>query len=295
MLDSSWAKQVYICAIPEFNQMYTASDELITGRGVIDSAGYFTLKFSCKQEPLLYRLHVIKKSDPASTLIIGGKDENFVFFIAKAQDYIYLKHINKNMPLSQNDVQNTPANKELARLFSILNYSSNQKVRTDRERLKNQLIDLADSSSSQLVSLLAISNTFGLSDRQKERIANTVEKFNRQNPYGANIFEQYKKTGPGYILVIAALLLIVTGVFVIIAIQTRKKNTALKIFKTLSQRETTIIKFIADGKSNKEIAAELNVELSTVKTHVNNIYTKLNVKGRKDVLAYKALFKKYGL
>ena len=38
---------------------------------------------------------------------------------------------------------------------------------------------------------------------------------------------------------------------------------------------------IAEGKSNKKIANLLFIEISTVKTHINKIYTKLNVKSRK--------------
>lgn len=48
----------------------------------------------------------------------------------------------------------------------------------------------------------------------------------------------------------------------------------------LTNRELQILQLIADGKTNKEIAATYFVEVSTVKTHVNNIYTKLSVKNR---------------
>jgi DNA-binding NarL/FixJ family response regulator len=39
-----------------------------------------------------------------------------------------------------------------------------------------------------------------------------------------------------------------------------------------------------NGKSNKEISDELNIGLSTVKSHVNRIYSKLEIKSRKDIL-----------
>jgi len=48
----------------------------------------------------------------------------------------------------------------------------------------------------------------------------------------------------------------------------------------LTQRELQILALIAEGKTNKEIAAAFYIELSTVKTHVNNIYTKLSVRNR---------------
>ena len=43
---------------------------------------------------------------------------------------------------------------------------------------------------------------------------------------------------------------------------------------------------ITNGKTNKEIAQELFVELSTVKTHINNIYRQLNVSNRKEAIDY---------
>jgi WD40 repeat protein/serine/threonine protein kinase len=48
----------------------------------------------------------------------------------------------------------------------------------------------------------------------------------------------------------------------------------------LTQREQETLQLIIDGLSNKEIAARLTVTLSTVKWHVNQIYSKLGVRSR---------------
>jgi DNA-binding NarL/FixJ family response regulator len=48
----------------------------------------------------------------------------------------------------------------------------------------------------------------------------------------------------------------------------------------LTEREREILKCIADGKSNKEISDSLFVSVETVKSHVKNLYKKLNVKNR---------------
>ncbi|MCL3778965.1 response regulator transcription factor [Prolixibacteraceae bacterium JC049] len=48
----------------------------------------------------------------------------------------------------------------------------------------------------------------------------------------------------------------------------------------LTQKEREILDLIAAGKTNKEVALQLHVELSTVKTHVNNIYKKMGVSNR---------------
>ena len=52
----------------------------------------------------------------------------------------------------------------------------------------------------------------------------------------------------------------------------------------LSFREREIFNLIVSSKSNKEIAAEVNISVNTVKFHVKNIYGKLNIKSRKEVL-----------
>ncbi len=52
----------------------------------------------------------------------------------------------------------------------------------------------------------------------------------------------------------------------------------------ISDRETEIIEALVVGKTNKEIAAELFISINTVKTHIKNIYRKLEVKNRVQLL-----------
>ena len=51
----------------------------------------------------------------------------------------------------------------------------------------------------------------------------------------------------------------------------------------LSKQEITVRNLILEGKSNKEIASELFISLSTVKTHITNLYAKLNVGNRQEL------------
>ena len=60
-------------------------------------------------------------------------------------------------------------------------------------------------------------------------------------------------------------------------------NNALSI---LSKREIEILRLLADGYSNKEIAEKLVVSSSTVHSHRSNIMNKLNFSNRRDLVQY---------
>jgi two-component system, NarL family, response regulator LiaR len=57
-------------------------------------------------------------------------------------------------------------------------------------------------------------------------------------------------------------------------------DTSLVAKLELSKRELEILNLLAQGLSNQEIAAKLFVSLSTVKTHIQNLFEKLDVKRR---------------
>jgi DNA-binding NarL/FixJ family response regulator len=56
----------------------------------------------------------------------------------------------------------------------------------------------------------------------------------------------------------------------------------------LTERETDVLKLLAQGKANKEIALELYIGEKTVKTHVSNILLKLGVQSRTQAALYAA-------
>lgn len=58
--------------------------------------------------------------------------------------------------------------------------------------------------------------------------------------------------------------------------------------ESLTERETDVLRLVAEGKANKEIAQGLGIGEKTVKTHVSNILAKLGVQSRTQAALHAA-------
>jgi LuxR family maltose regulon positive regulatory protein len=56
------------------------------------------------------------------------------------------------------------------------------------------------------------------------------------------------------------------------------------LVEPLTERELTVLRYLQDMLSNVEIAATLDVSVNTVKTHVKNIYRKLQAGRRREAV-----------
>jgi LuxR family maltose regulon positive regulatory protein len=54
------------------------------------------------------------------------------------------------------------------------------------------------------------------------------------------------------------------------------------LLEPLSPQERRVLRLIVAGRSNADIARELIVSMNTIKTHVKNVYRKLNVSTREE-------------
>lgn len=58
-----------------------------------------------------------------------------------------------------------------------------------------------------------------------------------------------------------------------------------ELYDPLTIKEKEILALVAKGFSNTEISVELNITIGTVKTHVNNLFCKMDVNSRTKVVA----------
>ena len=104
----------------------------------------------------------------------------------------------------------------------------------------------------------------------------------------SNLLLVYRYFKYEYYITGVAVVFLVAGFFISRYKQPVKTDTRADAFSNLTAKELIILQQIVDGKSNKEIAALNFVEVSTIKTHINNIYSKLNLQNRKQaVLRYR--------
>ena len=69
-------------------------------------------------------------------------------------------------------------------------------------------------------------------------------------------------------------------------VETSEPTPPAKLPASLTAREAEVLRLLAGGHTNREIAARLVLSLRTVETHIFNIYAKTNVSGRAAVTAW---------
>lgn len=93
-----------------------------------------------------------------------------------------------------------------------------------------------------------------------------------------------------YIMALIAIVFLSLGIFINKKTQKQKptSNNEIDLQKIeelgLSKREYEVLKEVALGLSNKEIAEKLFVSESTIKIHVSNLLVKLNAKRRTQAI-----------
>lgn len=177
---------------------------------------------------------------------------------------------------------------EMLLFADTANFNSTSLKRELMEKaLDEKLRQFADTCSFPLVALYALYKT----DFESNIAENPVfynrflEKWEDEK---SSYFEEFRKTIPrenvrpndSILFGFAGLVLGAMLTFFIL----KRKPKKPELSETLTVQERKIFSLIEAGKSNKEISSELNIEISTVKSHVNNLYSKLKINSRKEIM-----------
>lgn len=295
-LDSTWSSNMYLSHINSYEDMHLMSNKMIIAETVIDSLGYFNFSLDyLPQGEHLYRLHVVKKGDSRATLIIGGKDENHLFFILKSTSHIQFACTPSLPPFRRVSYKNSPENTAFHQITqlvfkadSIAAESSASKRSLVESKLYQELQLIADTSTNFLVSQYAIHKNPTLtaySSNEEFYNAYSSKWENQDNGYYKafeNKIPVSKEKGNSSIFILLGISLMLV---VLVGVKTNLFQT--NKLKTLSIQERKIFELLKQGATNQEISDELNIGLSTVKSHASSIYSKLKVKSRKDIVNMK--------
>jgi DNA-binding CsgD family transcriptional regulator len=291
-----WTPVVYMSLIDNFDQMNSMTNEMIIDKASIDTLGNFS--FSTQYLPKddhLYRIHIARRNDPPATLTIGGKDENHIFFIANRKSKILLDDAGTADFLKDVIVTGYSPNKSFREINEISSYidsagftGSPIKIDLIKTAINEKLRFYADTCSNPLVSLYALYksqfeknypvnqqyyNKF-LKKWRNEKSAYFVE-FRKKIP-----LSQYNNRLFDFLIVVAGIIIGFLSCFAYFKFLNKDQNP----LRDLSVQERKIFALIMEGKSNKEISDILLIGLSTVKSHVNSIYSKLGINSRKAAL-----------
>ena len=293
-----WAPVAYLSIIPDFTQMYVISNELIIQQSAIGGDGSF--RFDTKamsREDHLYRIHFSKKGEPPASLIIGGKDENHLFLVANCGSEITISIEGRKQLLGRVTYSGYKPNLALQEIDQIAGFLDTldmygPTVNRDfvREAVYERLRRYADTCSVPLISLYALYQSRFESDcrdhpafykkylrKWKQEDSEYFQAFRAQ----LNLEEKHKE----WISILAGALMLLAASFTLFYLRRRRK-TAKTPYQSLTVQERKVFGLLKEGKTNKEISDICGVSLSTVKSHVNNIYSKLNLNSRTDVMDF---------
>ncbi len=318
-----WSGEVYLSLIEDYRQLSGVYPEQIISKTTSDSLGYFS--FSGDNLPAknrMYRIHLENCSDDdEKTIHFNGfcPDSKEILFIANNSDTITLPFsFDKEMfcKIVSNN-QNSNAFIKVDSIidemrFAFASYRSETNRRINTKKWFSILHKFAKNQNEPLAELYIytfLSNKsnnlypYYLEDlKENTYYDDLLERLQKKYP-DSRYFNQYKSelasdkflinpkeaTSKNYWLWFVLFLLLASLGFNFFQFTTsrKKRKSSLDIEKNLTQQEQKVLGFILEDRTNKEIASSMFVSVSTIKTHINNLYKKLNVRSREEV---KSLF-----
>ncbi|MCK9325971.1 MAG: helix-turn-helix transcriptional regulator [Bacteroidales bacterium] len=295
---TQWAPVAYLSLIPDFNQLYSISRKLMIQEAIITSSGDFLLDInSLPSEDHLYRIHFSKKDDSPASLIIGGVDENHLFLIAnnRSNQRITIESDTRLIGRVRFEGYNpTLALQEINGIVGFLdsldNFCPDMNREFVRDAVHDRLRSYADTCDHPLISLYALYHS-GIDTDAPSNRGYLRSYFRKWRGGESDYFRVFRSQLANYqkpnvlIAVSGALTALLLGAGGL-AYYRRRKQSSRNPYQSLTVQERKVFSLIREGRSNKEISEICSISLSTVKSHVNSIYSKLRLTSRTDVMDY---------
>ncbi|UWX54375.1 LuxR C-terminal-related transcriptional regulator [Maribacter litopenaei] len=315
--DSIGGKTVYLSIIEDYRKLSRTYLEQILKKTVTDSTGYFEFTGdNLLNDNRIYKIHIDDCTEESNGNHFFGNCTNTksVLFIAKANDTIYL-------PATFNDELFCDLNSTNASSIDLLNidglldnmafdyasFNSDANKRLTSQKWFKKLQEYGESLHEPLSELYIYQF---LSDRRNETFdffvkdlpdneyyLELMQRLNEKYP-SASFSNQYQSEMKSFLafyqsdkmsnniwMLLLSVLLLLSILMNAYLWNSQKRFRVAKnnqLANELSQQEKKVVHHINKGLSNKEIASTLFISVSTVKSHINNIYKKLDVKSERS-------------
>lgn len=281
-----------------------------------DSSGYFEITGKLlPNKNKLYRIHSnLKESATRLEFIENGEDKNYHNFIFSNIDTIYFPKGNDvwfSHPQNTNSDDKQWQKSIKYELTLIEEYSKTQNADALIQAEKNFLYEFklfcSDSLSDPLVKLLVFShikrNVSSLSQDFKSNpdfyydLSEELNEYYSGTSYYTQFQEEISKFSASrvkqqylfhkrlnYLLSAIILAILATLLFLLGKQKIKRKQETNTELSALTAQEEKIAKLICEGKLNNEIATQLFISLSTVKSHIRSLYSKMDVVNRQQLI-----------
>ena len=312
-------QSVFLSLVEDYRKVDRVYNSQVIQKTTIDSLGNFLFAGNrLADKNRMYRIHIDDCPDSIpnakSNYLAACTRSQRVLFLANNRSTLVFPTLSNDQPLCEinGDSPNTGALLEIDHLKEAMILDVMDSHSTTDEQLKyktwfDELQRFALEREEPLVELYV--HDF-LSDKKNESHAFYLKDLSEnpyyqelgarlENSYGNAPFvtqyllelkadalltkgEQATTATPFFLLGIA--LLVLLGLFIFLKYRPFQNTNPIPMANDLTPQEQRVYKAIQDNKSNKEIAMELFISTSTVKTHINNIYKKLEVSSRADII-----------
>ena len=321
-----WQNDIYLSVIEDYRTLDGINDEQIITKVKSDSSGFF--KFDQNQLDInqnIYKLHV----DNCASFNQSGNhfdghctDYNDILFIAKRTDSITFPlsfdaqmfcDILSNNPKTSAFIQIDSLKEDMKFAYSEFRSKANRELNNKKwfKTLQDYGKDM-DEPLAELYIYAFLSDrgnqlhsyylqdlkTNSYYDELLERLPNTYPNSSYTKQYEEEltsdkfiVFSSDEKSSFNWSYLWIGLLVASTllNLWFLISAKKKKSQQHVDAAAKLTKQEQNVLDLLLGDNTNKDIAEVLFVSVSTVKTHVNNVYKKLNVNSREKL---KSLFSK---